>query len=185
MNQGVIIGVLAFIIWGSVSSWWYVCEIRGLCEEPQEDPIALEQPQQESIIEESSSVESDSTKMEISDPPEEVPIVLSYSNIYFKKNSSSPDRAQVAALAQIILDTLGSKNAAFLITGHTCDLGSEEFNQKLGLERAQQVGDILSAEGITLSLSLESKGESAPLNDNSDENERARNRRVEIDIKSN
>ena len=70
--------------------------------------------------------------------------------------------------------------------GHTDDQGSEKYNRWLGMQRAYQIRSILIKKGVRRKQIIhESKGEVAPIvTNNSDEN-RHRNRRVEVSIISN
>ena len=71
-----------------------------------------------------------------------------------------------------------------LITGHTDNVGSEAYNLKLSLQRAQSVADYLMyCQKISPDrFTIEGKGESEPIAENSTEEGRAQNRRVEIKI---
>lgn len=184
MNQGVIIGLISFVIWCSASSWWYVCKIRNLCEEPSLTDIQQEIPATNEPLEELKRETIDSTK--VAQPVVLVPLDLKYSNIYFEKNASTPsNQSVVVELSQIIKDTLRSRKPTITITGHTCNLGTQAHNYQLGLLRAQNISDLLRSEGLTYSFSVLSKGEEQPLTSNASESERARNRRVELTIKTN
>lgn len=67
------------------------------------------------------------------------------------------------------------------IIGHTCDLGSDEINQKLGLDRANAVANYLQSKGVSRSrMEVSSAGSSQPLVPNTSEENRKQNRRVEI-----
>ena len=67
------------------------------------------------------------------------------------------------------------------IVGHTCSLGTDEFNQGLSERRAKVVTDFLVSRGLESSaLSWEGKGESEPRFSNDTEASRSQNRRVEI-----
>ncbi|HEX6225319.1 MAG TPA: OmpA family protein, partial [Chryseolinea sp.] len=69
------------------------------------------------------------------------------------------------------------------LVGHTDNIGSEKFNLKLSRYRAQTIKDYLVGKGVDTSrISTDGKGMSEPLNDNSTEEERAANRRVELTI---
>ncbi|WP_417359604.1 OmpA family protein [Galbibacter sp.] len=69
------------------------------------------------------------------------------------------------------------------IMGHTCDLGSESLNQRIGLERAEAVADYLETQGVSRDrMKLISKGEEDPLVPNTSHDNRAKNRRVSIDL---
>lgn len=70
-----------------------------------------------------------------------------------------------------------------MITGHTDDTGSEEYNQRLSERRARAVADYFLKEGINRNkMQVFGKGEMFPVEDNNNEQGRAMNRRVEIDI---
>lgn len=71
-----------------------------------------------------------------------------------------------------------------LIVGHTCDLGTEEQNRRVGERRAKAVADYLAQKGVARRrMDVSSKGESQPLVPNTSESNRKKNRRVEIEIK--
>ncbi|WP_375579094.1 PorP/SprF family type IX secretion system membrane protein [Marivirga tractuosa] len=67
------------------------------------------------------------------------------------------------------------------VTGHTDNVGTEEANQKISVERAKGVRDYLESIGIAADrLSYEGKGATEPLVKNNNEENRAKNRRVEF-----
>lgn len=73
-----------------------------------------------------------------------------------------------------------------LIEGHTDASGSDEFNQKLSVDRAESVADFLAEQGVKKSrLKTEGYGESQPIADNTTEEGRQQNRRVEVAIYAN
>lgn len=69
------------------------------------------------------------------------------------------------------------------IIGHSCDVGSKNFNQKISLARADLIKNLLVQKSIEPSRVLtEGKGEKEPLFPNDTEENRAKNRRVEFQI---
>ena len=71
----------------------------------------------------------------------------------------------------------------FRITGHTCDLGDDKVNYRLGLRRAETLFREFSSAGVkTTQISTFSKGELEPLYPNINEDNRRRNRRVVVVI---
>ncbi len=68
------------------------------------------------------------------------------------------------------------------IDGHTCDLGRDEYNQRLSERRAQAVASYLRGQGIEGSRvgTVTGYGENNPLVPNTDEPNREQNRRVQI-----
>lgn len=67
------------------------------------------------------------------------------------------------------------------ISGHTDSVGSDRYNQKLSLRRAESVRTYLISKGIPAErLSIKGYGESQPIADNATEEGRFQNRRVEL-----
>jgi outer membrane protein OmpA-like peptidoglycan-associated protein len=67
------------------------------------------------------------------------------------------------------------------IVGHTCDIGTEEYNQGLSERRARSVVDYLTARGVESGqIDWRGEGETEPRFPNDSEENRSRNRRVEI-----
>lgn len=75
-----------------------------------------------------------------------------------------------------------NENVYIEIQGHTDSTGPEDYNLKLGEERAQTVREYLSkSHGLALHrMNVISYGESAPTSDNSSREGRAQNRRVAL-----
>jgi peptidoglycan-associated lipoprotein len=74
-----------------------------------------------------------------------------------------------------------NKNVFIEVQGHTDSLGTEDYNMKLGQERADAVRRYLSENGIPLHrISTISYGEARPLTDNKSKKGRSTNRRVVI-----
>lgn len=67
------------------------------------------------------------------------------------------------------------------IVGHTCDIGTEAYNQGLSERRASAVVDYLVSQGVgSQQIAWEGHGELDPRYPNDSDENRARNRRVEI-----
>ncbi len=67
------------------------------------------------------------------------------------------------------------------IQGHTCSIGTEEYNLGLSKRRAQTVLNYLEGKGIDASrMTAEGYGESHPMDSNKTREGRANNRRVEL-----
>ena len=103
--------------------------------------------------------------------------------IYFKTGKSTIDLTpELQAYIRNVKAYLQQKsNARVILTGHTDDVGAENINQKLGLQRAEKTRAELTKIGIDANrVSLESKGETQPLQPNSTTNGKQANRRCEI-----
>ncbi len=104
--------------------------------------------------------------------------VLFNFNQFFLK----PEAREALHLVAEMLKKEPEKNV--LITGYTDNIGSDQYNLQLSLQRAQSVADyLIYVEGIKNNrIKIEGKGKANPVADNSTEQGRAKNRRVEIMI---
>ena len=112
-------------------------------------------------------------------------VTLSNDKVTFPVN-----RAEISDEAKALIDEaiaqLKAENRGvfFEIEGHTDATGPEEFNQKLGHDRAMAVRNYLHDQhGIALNrIEVISYGESKPVTDNKTRDNRAQNRRVVIRV---
>ncbi len=100
----------------------------------------------------------------------------------FNKFFLKPQARQALHLVAGILKDHPHKK--IYIVGYTDNVGSDEYNLRLSLQRAQSVADFLIyVEGIPSErIKIEGKGKANPVADNSTEQGRAANRRVEIKL---
>jgi len=100
------------------------------------------------------------------------------------------DRSRITPEAEAILRQKlpilrNSPDVRIRLEGHTDERGSVEYNQALGMRRAQSVLDWLSENGVPAArFQSTSFGEERPLVSRSDEEAWAQNRRVEFVITS-
>jgi outer membrane protein OmpA-like peptidoglycan-associated protein len=106
-----------------------------------------------------------------------------YLKFQFDKAELRPeDRELLSRIAGILLT---SKDYTVSVNGHTDDLGTEEYNQKLSERRAQAVRDYLVKAGLPAEIvSVTGHGKALPLVRETSEAARAKNRRVELGIAS-
>lgn len=90
---------------------------------------------------------------------------------------------QMQLLDSVKMQIQTDKSTLILITGHTCDLGSQEVNKRIAYERAQNVKQFFVDNGIEQErIYIFSEGENKPKFENNSEAHRIANRRVEIKI---
>jgi adhesin transport system outer membrane protein len=77
----------------------------------------------------------------------------------------------------------GREQDMLLTVGHTDSIGTDAYNDRLSLARAQSVRDYLVSVGIAAQrIKIEGRGEREPVADNKTAEGRAKNRRVEIKV---
>lgn len=107
-----------------------------------------------------------------------------YSFILRQLNHPSPSDEDKKTIEEIKQYLSENPNAKVLATGHSDNVGNRDSNIKLSLERANFGKQKLTEFGIKGDkIVMDSKGPDVPIADNSTEEGRAKNRRVEITIK--
>lgn len=106
-----------------------------------------------------------------------------YLKFGFDKAELRPeDRELLSRIAGILLT---SQDYTLSVNGHTDDVGSDAYNQRLSERRAQAVRDYLVKAGLPAEIvSVTGHGKALPLVKGSSEEARAKNRRVELGIAS-
>jgi outer membrane protein OmpA-like peptidoglycan-associated protein len=113
-------------------------------------------------------------------------IVKFDSGLLFEFGKSSLSTAAKQNIDNLAASLNKYPNTDILVIGHTDDVGTDAFNDKLSLSRANAVKDYAQSKGVLTSrLKTSGKGESEPIVSNEDETGRAQNRRVEIVIVAN
>jgi OOP family OmpA-OmpF porin len=113
--------------------------------------------------------------------PVEEKIVLNGIRFDFDKSVIKPEFVPVLDEAVDILKKHADKKVE--IQGHTDSIGTEAYNEKLGMRRADAVKMYLVDKGVTAeNLTTQSFGESNPVADNGTKEGRAMNRRVEFKV---
>ena len=99
----------------------------------------------------------------------------------FDKSVVKP--AGKAALNELLGKLQGMDTEAMVSVGHADSVGSDAYNQKLSLRRAEAVKSYLVSKGVAPSrVFVEGKGESQPVADNKTAEGRAKNRRVIVEV---
>ena len=107
-------------------------------------------------------------------------LTVSMPDATFQTNSAAIQSYNYQALNSIA-NTAKERNGAIRVIGHTDNRGSLELNQNLSQARANSVANYLFSQGIPFgSIQTQGMAYYTPVADNTTEEGRARNRRVEI-----
>jgi len=104
--------------------------------------------------------------------------------IYFPYNSAQGKIDQtVANYLDKLAERIKETNESVSIIGHTDDKGATDYNQKLGMQRAQSIQARLVKQGVTKgSIDVNSMGETKPVATNDTEQGRQLNRRTVVQL---
>jgi len=108
------------------------------------------------------------------------------SGVTFALNKATlTDKAKknLNAIAEVFIEF---PDTDLLVEGHTDSSGNDAYNMTLSKKRAQAVVDYLKSKGVSGNrFSVEAFGETRPRFDNSNEEGRSKNRRVEMGVSAN
>ena len=102
-------------------------------------------------------------------------------NFDFDKSVVKP--ADQAKLADMVDKSKAIALEVMVVTGHTDSVGTNAYNQKLSISRADAVKNFLVGKGVEKNrIYTEGKGETSPAADNNSAEGRAKNRRVSVEV---
>lgn len=116
--------------------------------------------------------------------PQLIKLTFSTDTLFdFDKSVLKPEGRQVLDGMIGMINHDYNEDYVIIAVGHTDWVGTDAYNMKLGMRRAQAVKAYLVSKGIEAKrVYVESKGEKQPIADNKTAQGRAKNRRVEIDV---
>jgi peptidoglycan-associated lipoprotein len=125
---------------------------------------------------------SDSVTIQVIAAPVVAPIVFEDVHFDFDRYSLRPEAVRTLDEAVAVLQR--NPDVRVEIEGHTCNIGTAEYNMALGERRANSVRDYLVSRGIAASrFSTVSYGEERPKYDNAREETRRLNRRAALVVR--
>jgi len=164
-----ITGFIVLVIWSFFSMWLYVDILR---------PATKAQPVVQTVPE-SQNREADSLMKLYASMPKDLLIYFE-----FDKSKFIPDPQTDSSIVNFKSWLDKHPEAMLSITGHTDFIGSDEYNQALGLQRAQIIEKYLENRGIPpAKMITASGGESQPVASHITRDGRAKNRRTVVTIK--
>ena len=125
---------------------------------------------------------TDTVTVQVIAPAAKKQITFEDVHFEFDRYSLRPEAARI--LDEAIKAMQEDANLRFTVEGHTCNIGTNEYNLALGERRSAAVRDYLVSRGINASrLQTVSYGEERPKHDNGREETRRLNRRAALTIR--
>jgi len=163
-----ITGIIIFLAWLVISSWYYSRYTWPTLQ-------AEEETTETGVAADTAVAPPDAVPV-IPDPPGDITLYFDFDKTVIL-NPADLDAFIPAGREYLSADT----TACLQLTGHACNIGTEAYNLDLGKRRARSVNDYLLKNGFTTEcVKAVSKGESQPAVPNTSEANRKKNRRVEI-----
>lgn len=147
-------------------------------DEPADEPATDDEPADEPVDE--SDDDSTGTPNETVDA---IAALLALDPVQFDDSSADIKAESLATLDQVVAILEADQTTELEIAGHTDDIGPADGNQRWSERRANSVRDYLIAQGIDADrLVAVGYGENDPIADNTTEEGRAENRRIEFTL---
>lgn len=164
-----ITGFIVLVIWSFFSTWLYVDHILP----------SMKKPVVVQTIPDPKTVVADSLAQLYASMPKDLMIYFEFDKVKFK---TDPQTDISVAEFKKWLDKYPV--SVLTVTGHTDLVGTNDYNQSLGLKRALVIQKFLEEKGIpSTRIISSSKGKDQPLGDYLTEEGRAKNRRAQVSIK--
>jgi outer membrane protein OmpA-like peptidoglycan-associated protein len=165
-----ITGFIVLVIWSFFSMWLYVDVLK---------PAAVQKPVVIQPVSEKETREADSLKKFYASMPKDLMIVFDFDKSKFK-----PDQKTDSAVAEFKKWLEKYPEYKLQVAGNTDFIGTPDYNERLGLERAFVIQKYLESQGIgSDKITAISQGEDKPIADLITSAGRAKNRRTEVTLK--
>lgn len=174
--KSLITGSVVFVLWSFFSVWLYANKLQPAMNKDKTTQLIPIQPD----VVNDSELKAESTPQPDLSKPENLLIYFSFNDAEF---SVSKETENSIKKFKSWIDN--NPESVIIITGHTDNIGSTQYNRQLGFKRAQSVQNYFQKNGVGASnLQVNSLGEAQPASEQSTENGRAKNRRVEVILKN-
>ena len=123
----------------------------------------------------------------ITDQNDGIHISIEDLNFFADSNELLPEESErIDAVAEKLVEITKDNEYTLVVEGHTASVGKPHGEMNLSYERAEVIVDILTKHGISRDI-IEAKGYGGtkPIGDNTTDEGRAKNRRVELKIVAN
>ena len=162
-------GIILFLAWLILSTWYYSTHIFPVLNPAEETtltetvPGTMEQPPEAAVVPEA---------------PGGITLYFDFDKTVILNPGAL--RTWIPEGKEYLGAVAG---ACVQLDGHTCDIGTEAYNMNLGRRRTEAVQQFLLGNGFSSEcIRLSSKGENTPAVSNTGEENRKKNRRVELYI---
>ncbi|MDW7695849.1 OmpA family protein [Flammeovirgaceae bacterium SG7u.111] len=173
-----LLGAVLITIWLFASAHWYICNIKYLCDEETTEVVETlppVQPKAEEVL-----------PMDTIKPSIELKrINANHANVHFGVDEIKPSDLYVLDdfTTELVDYLVQNPDGTVTLVGHTDSSGDADYNYRLGLKRAESIGNYFVQSGLdSTKMSISSKGETAPIADNETPEGKALNRRVEVKV---
>ena len=127
---------------------------------------------------------SDTVTVQVLAPPPPPAREYSFEDVHFNFDRFTLRPGATRILDEAIAAMNDDAELSLTLEGHTCNIGTSEYNQALGERRATAVRDYLTSRGIPAGrLQTVTFGEERPLHDNAREETRRLNRRAALVVR--
>lgn len=175
--------IAILLLWMFGSSYYYVCKIKGICNEPTSTVVTVINTDVKVEEPETVDDEVDITVEEEDIVSVEEAMTIDNKTVYFgfRLNNLTLDDELKTYMSDLSVFMQEHKDQGILLIGHTDTIGSENVNNLMGMERAKFVKKMLVEAGIDVDqIKTESKGENEAFASSDTEEGRGKDRRVEI-----
>jgi outer membrane protein OmpA-like peptidoglycan-associated protein len=128
---------------------------------------------------------SDTVTIQVASPPPPPPArEYSFEDVHFGFDRYTLRPGATRILDEAVSAMSDDASLSLTLEGHTCNIGTSEYNQALGERRANAVRDYLTSRGIAAGrLRTITFGEERPMHDNAREETRRLNRRAALVVR--